>query len=91
MELENHYVYKVYVPFELPGTLRSKFKNFFDSFTVYNALGYWKNEVESIYVYEVVAPWHREQAIINFCNFVKKELKQEAILYTKQPIEANLI
>ena len=90
-EPTNQYVYKVYVPVGFYYKSVKYFKDYFDGFTIYEGFGVWKKQAEKVDIFEVIAGKYAESIIRNFCFYVKKELKQETVFYTKQPIEGNLI
>ena len=64
---------------------------FLDSFTMFEAIGYWKGQKEKSVVVEVILKEAKPDMVLGLCNQLKNKLEQDAVLVQRQAIISNLI
>ena len=65
----------------------------FDGFTVYDAIGYWKDKPEDCFIVEIVSDSKIAItcSIRLICNEYKRQFNQESVLITRQPVDTEFV
>ena len=63
----------------------------FESFNVSKPLGFWKGKAEAGLVLEIITDLNTDAGIYLFAKWIKDFNKQETVLITREPVEAELV
>lgn len=70
------------------GTIVSEY---FQGYTVYNAVGVWKGETESSITFEIIGDEFDRIKILELSTRLRDKFEQESVLVTEEPVTANFI
>jgi len=65
--------------------------NVFEAFTIIEAKGFWRGKSEHSLVIEIIERCRSHSIIAGVCNTIQTVCKQEAVLYTAETVNMNMI
>ena len=84
-------IYRIYTEDLNREKIEQNVSDFFDGFTVYSAIGFWKTKKEKSLIIEILGKESDKRNVFWLADLIKESNKQESVLVTTEIIAADFV
>lgn len=84
-------LYRIYTEYKNRGNIIEYVSSWFDGFTTYNGVGYWRGQAESCLIIEIITDYKHHDDILRIAEYIQRHNTQESVAITVQNVEVKTV